>query len=144
MEFIRANTSRCKSAFVKLSVLNKLIFLVAILYFSFIFWIIVEADKGVPNFFIDNVEAIPYGDKLGHLMIYGVLSLLMNLILQRFTFRFCALPVGSFLVLMFALAEELSQGFFPSRTLDIGDVIADVIGVYVAAFISARLIVRSS
>ena len=144
MEFMRANVRRYKRVFIKSPVFNKLTFFTAVVYFVFICWIIVEANKGVPNFFIDNIRAIPYGDKFCHLMIYGTLSLLMNLILQRFTFRFCALPVGSILVLTFALVEELSQGFFPSRTVDIGDVIADVIGAYLAAFISARLIVRFS
>ncbi|GGY64221.1 hypothetical protein GCM10011613_04970 [Cellvibrio zantedeschiae] len=111
----------------------------AILFFIFILWIIVVSDSGTPNFFIDGVRNIPYGDKFGHLSLYGVLAMLVNLSLKSQQRKYFGLPFGCALVLLFALVEELTQAFFPStRTLDIGDVFADFMGIYFAAWVSDR------
>lgn len=41
---------------------------------------------------------------------------------------------------VFALVEELSQYFFPSiRMLDIQDALADMVGVYLAAWVYSKL-----
>lgn len=39
------------------------------------------------------------------------------------------------IVLLFAGIEELSQYFFPSRTLDIYEFLADFVGVVLASFV---------
>ena len=46
------------------------------------------------------------------------------------------MQIGAMIVLLFAGLEELSQYYFPSRTLDIYDFVADFIGVVLASFIS--------
>lgn len=114
--------------------------LVAILFFAFILWVIVVSDSGIQNVFIDGVKNIPYGDKVGHMCLYGLLALLVSLSLKPQRKKYFGLPLGCALVLLFALIEELTQYFFPStRTLDVGDVLADFIGIYVAAWINAQL-----
>lgn len=111
----------------------------AVSFFLFIFWIIVVADSGASNIFIDGVRAIPYGDKFGHTCLYAVLAALVNLSLKPRAKKYLGLPLGCALVLLFALIEELSQGFFPStRTLDVQDAIADCVGVYVVAWVMAK------
>ena len=110
---------------------NRLTALAATAFFTFIAWIIVISDAGIPNIFIDSIRSIPYGDKLGHMVLYGVLAGLVNLSIGDQHKRHLGLPLGCALVLLFTLLEELSQGFFPStRTLDIGDVVADFLGIY--------------
>ena len=117
-------------------ILNRLTALAATVFFIFIAWIIVISDTGTPNIFIDSVRAIPYGDKLGHMSLYGVLAALVQLSLSQKSRNHFGLPLGCALVLLFALLEELSQGFFPStRTVDIGDVAADFLGVYSVTWI---------
>jgi len=81
---------------------------------------------------------IPYGDKVGHLGLFGLLTLLANIstrcshfLLGRFTIYW-----GSFCVLIFVTFEELSQHFLPTRTLDIFDYGADLIGICGATFLS--------
>src|SRR6478736_7075733 len=106
----------------------------AALFFLFICWIVVQADRGADNFFIDHVRALPNGDKFGHVGLYGLLALLVDLALRQRRVSFFEMPMGCALVLAFALIEELSQGFFPTRTVDIGDVIADCLGIYLAAW----------
>ncbi|RYY76568.1 MAG: trypsin [Gammaproteobacteria bacterium] len=110
---------------------NRLVAFTAVMFFLFIVWIIVVSDAGRSNFLIDSVRAIPCGDKLGHMVLYGVLAALVNASLARRKRNHLGLPLGCALVLLFALVEELSQGFFPStRTLDVGDMAADLLGIY--------------
>lgn len=118
--------------------------LVTVLLFVFILWIIVVSDAGTPNVFIDEVKNIPYGDKVGHMGLYGLLALLVSLSLKPRQQRYLSLPLGCALVLLFSLVEELTQYFFPAtRTLDIGDVVADFLGIYSAAKVYARISERS-
>lgn len=118
----------------------RLIPVAAIFFFGFILWIIVASDMGRSNILIDSIRAIPYGDKFGHMGLYAVLALLVNLSLKPRPKRYLGLPFGCALVLVFALVEELSQYFFPStRMLDIQDALADMAGVYLAAFLSIKL-----
>jgi VanZ family protein len=118
----------------------RLIPVAAIFFFVFILWIIFVSDMGGPNVLIDSVRAIPYGDKLGHMGLYAVLALLVNLSLKPRPQRYFGLPLGCALALAFALLEELSQYFFPStRMLDIQDALADMVGVYLAAWVCMKL-----
>lgn len=114
--------------------------LVTALFFVFIVWIIVVSDAGAPNVFIDGVRIIPYGDKVGHMGLYGLLALLVSLSLKPRQQRYLGLPLGCALVLLFSLVEELTQYFFPAtRTLDVGDGMADFLGIYCAAWVYARI-----
>lgn len=90
---------------------------------------------------IDSVRAIPHGDKLGHMSLYAVLAALVHLSLKSREKKHLGLPLGCALVLLFALVEELSQGFFPGkRTLDVLDVLADCLGVYFVAWVNNKII----
>lgn len=109
----------------------------ALLFFIFICWIIVQANNGGSNIFFDMVRAIPYGDKLGHLVLYGTLSLLTVI---AFNYK-CLLvkgyriPIGALLVLSLALFEEVSQIFVASRTFDCTDISADIAGIFLCILI---------
>lgn len=83
-------------------------------FFGFILWIIYEADTGANNIFLYAADLIPYGDKLGHIWLYGGLALLLSLLLKRrvVLVKSVRFQLGSVLVLGFAVIEELSQGFF--------------------------------
>jgi polysaccharide biosynthesis protein VpsQ len=117
----------------------RLIPVTAIFFFGFILWIIVISDMGGSNVLIDSVRAVPYGDKFGHMSLYAVLALLVNLSLKPRKQRYLGLPFGCALVLLFALLEELSQYFFPTtRMLDIQDALADIAGVYLAAWVCEK------
>lgn len=106
-------------------------------FFGFILWIIYAADSGMDNVFLRIVDLVPYGDKVAHVLLYGCLALLLNLLLKRklLTVKSINFQLGSVLVLGFAAMEELSQGFFATRNLDMWDLFADVIGVCLAAIL---------
>ena len=118
----------------------------AIGFFLFICVLIYLANTQTQNPVAPLVYAIPYGDKLGHFILYGVLALLVNFATGFTHFRSLRFPslsiylqLGSIVVLSFALAEELSQAYFPLRTLDAFDALFDVLGVGLFTWISAAI-----
>ncbi len=115
--------------------MSNLLKVITILFFLFIVWIIFSADTGQANIFFDIVNTVPHGDKLGHFFLFGLLTLLLNLVLNFKSFRNWKMtPLGSILVFVFVTIEELSQAFFPNRTMDINDFIANVLGILVFTF----------
>ena len=96
-------------------------------FFIFISSIIFIADSANYNFALRWVGAIPYGDKIAHAMLYGVMAMLINYALSYRKVK--GMLVGSVLVLTFAILEEFSQIYIPSRTFDLYDILADVVGV---------------
>jgi len=98
-------------------------------FFIFISSIIFIADNANYNFALRWVGAIPYGDKIGHATLYGVMAMLLNYGLSYRKVK--GLQLGAVLVLTFAIIEEFSQIYIPSRTFDLYDVFADIVGVII-------------
>ena len=112
-------------------------------FFLFICYIIFLADTADYNFAFRVVGQIPYGDKICHALLYGVMALLLN---YGLGFRSCAvsgrghpdLQFGSIIVLAFATIEEFSQYFITSRTFDLWDLGADLLGITLFSITWAR------
>ena len=100
-------------------------------FFLFISFIIYLADTADYNFAFRVIGSIPNGDKLMHGLLYGVMALLLNYGLNfksKKIFGF-NMQVGAIVVLTFAGLEEITQYWLPSRTCDVFDFVADVVGV---------------
>ena len=113
----------------------------ALLLFSFIGWIIFQANIGSKNIFFDLVHLIPYGDKLGHFILYGTLSILTTI---AFNYKCCLImsyrvPIGAILVLVIAIVEEVSQIFLSNRTFDMIDISADIAGIIAFIWVFNKL-----
>ncbi len=74
---------------------------------------------------------MPNGDKYGHMGLFGFLTFAAIIGLKFKSFPLGKLNVywGAGLVIIFVVAEELSQSFIPSRTFDLTDLAADAIGI---------------
>jgi VanZ family protein len=96
-------------------------------FFICIVFIIFLADTADHNFAFRLIGHIPYGDKLMHGLLYGVMAFFLNYGLNYKAFN--SLQIGAVAVLIFATLEEVSQYWIPSRTFDLGDLLADFIGV---------------
>lgn len=103
------------------------------LFFAFLLWVIYLANTGADFILFDLIRTIPYGDKIGHFCLFGLLTLGVNTALKFNTLNFIILRiyVGTLLVTIFVVGEELSQYFIPTRTLDAGDLLADAAGILV-------------
>ena len=114
---------------------------ITILFTLFILLIIVLADTGNLGI-LKLVNRIPYGDKAGHFILYGILALLVDLtFFQSLPHRsptliaiICALILAVFIGL-----EEFSQQFFAERTFSYQDLIASYLGVIFFSWLALRI-----
>ncbi len=113
----------------------------AILFILFILLVIVLADAGVLRHYVGFVYAVPWGDKAGHFILYGILALLINLALfhsapQKSPIRL-AVRCGLIIALLIGL-EEFSQKFDAYRTFDFIDLTVSYLGVIVFSWVAVR------
>jgi VanZ family protein len=114
-----------------MSIISKRQVLLPLSFFIFISFIIFLANTADHNFAFKLIGHIPYGDKIMHGLLYGVMALLLNYGLNfksKKIFGF-NMQIGAIIVLTFAGLEEISQYWIPSRTFDVGDFVADSVGV---------------
>jgi VanZ family protein len=104
-----------------------------VLYSILLLLIIAAADQGSYQTIFNLVYLIPFGDKVGHFILIGVLALVVNLTWNGAQLKCCKGYVlkGSILVFLMVLLEELSQIFVASRTFDLGDLVFDCLGIWV-------------
>ena len=111
-----------------------------ILFALFILVIIILADMGLLGI-LGFVNRIPFGDKIGHVVLYGILTLLLDLTLfQSFPSRNpgrVALTSGLILALLIGI-EEYSQQFFPNRTYSLADLAASYLGVIFFSWLAVK------
>lgn len=108
----------------------------------FIVLIIILADLGKLGI-LGWLNKIPYGDKAGHFILYGILTLLFDLTLirsQRFTLRPSLLVLRIALILSLIIGlEEYSQQFFFKRTFDLIDLAFSYLGVIFFSLVALRV-----
>jgi polysaccharide biosynthesis protein VpsQ len=118
--------------------MHKLITATSICFFMFILWIIHLANMNDGGVVFDFVKSIPYGDKVAHTLLFGLLALMVTISLKFRTLGYGRVKIyyGALLVSLFVVAEEFSQIFIPARTFDLGDLAGDAIGILVAVVIA--------
>jgi VanZ family protein len=113
----------------------------ATLFTIFILLVIILADAGVLAHYVGFIYAFPFGDKAGHFILYGILTLLIDLALFRArpnqSRRRLAVMCGLVLALLIGL-EELSQQHFSSRTFDLVDLTFSYLGVIFFSWVAVR------
>lgn len=105
----------------------------AFLYGLFILTVIFLADLGRLGI-VGWVSRIPMGDKAGHFILYGILTLLIDLALlcthRGLSPNLLVLRAALVLALVIGL-EEVSQRFFANRSFDLLDLVFSYLGVIV-------------
>ncbi len=112
---------------------------IAIAFGLFIVLVIVLADTEHLPRFIKGIYDFPFGDKLGHFVLYGLLTFFATAALimtfQNRTSKQVTLSTGLILALLIGF-EEFSQIFFSSRTFDLVDLTASYLGVIVGGWLA--------
>ncbi len=98
---------------------------------------IFSADTGFAHAPIDLVQKIPFGDKWAHGILYGSLAYGLGRSFLPGFYR-TGLARAVLCVGVFTCAEEFSQFWFPLRTVDVGDLAANVIGLSLAQYALRR------
>jgi len=98
---------------------------------GFILWILYMANTNQHTMYFEIVQQTPYGDKIGHVVLFGLLTLFINLVTIGKSVCISSVNIytGTVLVTVFVTFEEMSQLFFTSRTFDLLDYAASLIGV---------------
>ena len=117
----------------------------AILTFSYvavIALIIFLADHQSTTFVFHWLRAIPGGDKIGHFLLIGGFSFVVNYGLSCRTFRLLSrnFLLGSIIVAILITAEEFSQLFISTRTFDLVDLFFDLLGIWVFGKLAMRAV----
>lgn len=107
----------------------------------FIILVIVLADLGKLGI-LRVLNQIPYGDKAGHFILYGILTLLLDLTFTRAlphpTRKLLVLRIALVLSLLIGL-EEYSQQFFAKRTFDLIDLAFSYLGVICFSWLALKI-----
>ena len=117
----------------------------AILFTFLILLIIVLADMGALPHFLQVWKDLPYGDKAGHFILYGILTLLVDLALfgarPNQSRKWLTVTSGLILALLIGL-EEFSQRYFADRTFSLKDLAASYLGVIFFSWLALRIAQR--
>jgi hypothetical protein len=124
---------------------QNLIYTATLLLIGLLGYIIWSATTEHPSIFFRIINQAPYGDKLSHFLLVGLLTLLVNLSFRnrRISIGSRKWLLGSVLVLIVITLEELSQSLIPSRELDAMDLLANYLGVLVFGHVAKYLVPRA-
>ncbi len=116
----------------------------SILYALFLATLVTLANLGAASETLGIARSIRFGDKISHLILMGIFSYLVNTALngRRTTLLGPPIQVGSLVVFVIVAAEEFSQGFFPRRTVNAVDLLADLIGIGLFGWLARRNLKR--
>lgn len=94
-------------------------------------------DSGI----LQMVHSVPFGDKVAHFFVIGLLAFFANILFDRRTTDFFITPVlmGSLLVFTFATVDEVAQMFFEHRNCEFLDFVANYAGIYVFTKIGKQI-----
>ena len=89
---------------------------------------------GLPRF-AEQLHDLPYGDKVLHFTLFGLLALVANLALASRGKRSMAhaIVMGSIFVAFVATAEECSNWFLTNRDWSLGDLIRQLLRAWFAS-----------
>lgn len=97
---------------------------------GFLLFIAWAADTGRMPMALRRLYDYPNGDRVGHVLVYGVMAFLLHLGFPATSRRFGRpVPVAVAALLAFGVLEELSQGLFATRTPDPVDLTCTVVGI---------------
>lgn len=111
-----------------------------VLFFLFLLLVIAAADAGRMPPLLRRLYDFPQGDRLGHVILFGLLAfLLVAAFPRRLRLGRVHVPAVTCALVLFATAEELSQSLFSTRTFDPIDLICSIVGVLTGTWAALRL-----
>jgi polysaccharide biosynthesis protein VpsQ len=102
---------------------------------------VILADRGQLPQILIRIRDFPGGDKVGHFILIGTLSCLLNVSLRCARWRIGPLSIlkGSNVVAVLATIEEFSQLAFASRSFSLSDLAANYAGIVVFGWIATMV-----
>lgn len=106
-------------------------------FLAFMGLVIVWADTNTMPAFLRRMYVFPFGDKVGHFVIYAIFAYLLTWAMpfRRLKLGLFSLPLGIVIAVAFATLEEASQLFVARRTPDLLDLLMGYLGIYASTWI---------
>ena len=103
-------------------------------YVLFFIAVLIGADSGYLHQWVPDALTDTWWDKAGHVFFTGLLAVLANEALRYRFFKFGKrrLLVGTLIVVVLISIEECLQQYLPTRSFDLVDLAADLLGILVA------------
>ena len=116
--------------------------LFTMLFIGFLILIVVVANLGLGPTIFPFIYLIPGGDKIGHFLLMGLLSFLVNTLLKGTRTQILSFELlkGSIIVGVIVTLEELSQLFLMYRAFSLIDLIFDYAGIFIFGYFADYLI----
>lgn len=114
---------------------------VAVGYTVFLTLVIINADMGDAHNLFAFVRDVPGRHHTAHIVLYGTLAVIANVIYRFRTVEIKGRPVltASVLVFAFAMMEEVLQIWIHTRVFDYMDILTSFIGVVVFSFMAVQI-----
>ncbi|MFC1453285.1 VanZ family protein, partial [Verrucomicrobiota bacterium] len=99
-----------------------------------------SADLGIRLWVFAASARIPFGDKVGHMVLAGLLSFLLNSALRcrAASLAGVRILIGNMIAYFLVLTEELSQLWMALRNVDIYDVLFALVGIHLFGVLASR------
>ena len=112
----------------------------AFLYGSLLLALVVLDDLGVLENVMSRVDALPFGDKLIHIVLAAGLGFFAASVVPApaLAIRAARIPVATLIVALIIVLEEFSQRFLRFRTFELLDLAADAIGLTLGTVLVLR------
>ena len=111
--------------------------LAALLFFLFFLYIVCAADAGHLPAFFRSLYDFPNGDRVGHVIIYGILGFLISRAFPAgVRLGRVSLPIAIIALLVFSALEEWSQSLFSTRTADPIDLACSWTGIFLGNWVA--------
>ena len=103
-------------------------------YVIFFVAVLIGADSGYLHQWVPDALTDTWWDKAGHVFFTGLLAILTNEALRYRFFKFGErrILVGTLIVVFLISFEECLQQYLPTRSFEILDLAADLLGILVA------------
>lgn len=107
--------------------------LLTVLLIALIGAVLFVANAGLGGTYFSFIYDLPLGDKIGHFVLMGTLSFMVNMALRARRIRIGRKQVllGSLLVFVLVTLEEFSQIWLSTRTFSLMDLVFDYAGIWV-------------
>ena len=118
----------------------------AIAFGAFVLLVVLAADLGLVQSLLPFVYVVAGGDKIGHLVLMGMLSFLVNLAFRAQRLQLAGVkPLkGTLLVLLVVTLEEASQSLLPHRSCSLVDLAFDAAGLVGLGLVAESMVRRRS
>ena len=115
----------------KHAIINSAKYLPLLALLTFMGWIYIDANTGDYNTMLIMAKSVPYGDKMGHFILYGGLTLILNLTLGLRQIRIAGneFLLGSVIILIVTFVDEFTQIPQKSRSFEWLDMSSNLLGI---------------